>query len=177
MYLASELAHEVESGLVDLELSRSMPRHRLVTRSLLLAMSIMLAAAVLMFAGTYAGERLFATDLDLPSAEVRLRLLAHLLGIGLCFSAFALWLGTASRRWMTAFTTALLTAIVLYLVDFLAIGWRPMQNLAWFSPFHYYPALSIIAGDAPAWRNLLILLSVAALFTGAAYRQFQRRDL
>ena len=34
MYLATEVAHEVEAGLVDLELARAVPRHRLVTRSL-----------------------------------------------------------------------------------------------------------------------------------------------
>ena len=36
MYLAVEVAHEVESGLVDLELSRAVPRHRLITRSVVL---------------------------------------------------------------------------------------------------------------------------------------------
>ena len=40
MYLATEPAHEVESGLVDLELARSVPRHRLLTRSLLLAFAV-----------------------------------------------------------------------------------------------------------------------------------------
>jgi hypothetical protein len=45
------------------------------------------------------------------------------------------------------------------------------------SPFHYYPALSIVAGDAPEWRNLAVLYSVAAAFAAAAYWQFQRRDL
>ena len=29
MYFATELAHEVEAGLVDLELARAVPRHRL----------------------------------------------------------------------------------------------------------------------------------------------------
>src|SRR4051812_3415080 len=39
MYLTTEPAHEVEAGLVDLELARSVPRHRLLTRSLILAMA------------------------------------------------------------------------------------------------------------------------------------------
>src|SRR5229473_7740130 len=81
------------------------------------------------------------------------------------------------RRWTTAFTIAALTAVVDYLLDFLAIGWRPMRAIVWVSPFRYYPALSIVAGDAPAWRNLAVLSSVAAAFVAAAYWQFQRRDL
>ena len=37
MFLTTEIAQEVESKLVDLELSRAVPRHRLLTRSLVLA--------------------------------------------------------------------------------------------------------------------------------------------
>ena len=51
MYVATEPAHEIESGLVDIELARSVPRHRLLTRSLLLA-ELSIAGAV---AGFWAG--------------------------------------------------------------------------------------------------------------------------
>ena len=37
IYFTTEVAHEVEAGLVDLELARAVPRHLLVTRSLLAA--------------------------------------------------------------------------------------------------------------------------------------------
>ena len=52
MYIATEPAHEIESGLVDLELARSVPRHRLLTRSLLLVVLAVAAGLSLMFAGT-----------------------------------------------------------------------------------------------------------------------------
>jgi ABC-type transport system involved in multi-copper enzyme maturation permease subunit len=178
MYVATEPAHEVESGLVDLELARSVPRHRLLTRSLLLAGLSVTCALLLMFGGTAAGAWIFdAGGLGLPSIGVRLRLLLHLGGVAACFGGFALLLAASSRRWTTAFTTAALTAVVDYLLDFLAIGWRPMRAIVWVSPFHYYPALSIVAGDAPEWRNLAVLYSVAAAFAAVAYWQFQRRDL
>lgn len=178
MYLMTEPAHEVESGLVDLELARSVPRHRLLTRSLLLAAASTTVAVLLMFAGTSAGGRIFDVEgTDLPSVTVRVRLLLHLAGVAACFGGFALLLATLSRRWTTAFTTATLVAVVLYLVDFLAIGWRPIRAVVWLSPFHYYPALSIIAGDAPVWRNVVILFGTAGAFVAAAYWQFQRRDL
>ena len=178
IYVMTEPAHEIESGLVDLELARAMPRHRLLTRSLLLAAASVGCALVLMFAGTSAGGRLFdASGLGLPSAEVRVRLLLHLAGVAACFGGLALFIATLSRRWSTAFTTAALTAVVLYLLDFLAIGWRPMRTAAWLSPFHYYPALAIVAGDAPHWRNLAVLFGASLLFTTAAYWRFQHRDL
>ena len=55
--------------------------------------------------------------------------------------------------------------------------WRPMRAIAWISPFHYYPALFIVAGDAPGSFNLLVLFSSATVFIGLAYWQFARRDL
>jgi len=178
MYLTTEPAHEVESGLVDLELSRSVPRHRLLTRSLLLAFAALVAGACLMAAGTWLGAALFdAHDLGLPTPAVRARLLLNLVALGWCSAGFALLVATLSKRWMTAFTLVMLTTVVMYMIDFLAIGWRPMRLIAWISPFHYYPALSIVAGDAPMAYDLGVLLTAATVFIALAYWQFQRRDL
>jgi ABC-type transport system involved in multi-copper enzyme maturation permease subunit len=178
IYLMTEPAHEVEAGLVDLELARSVPRHRLLTRSVILAAAAIAAAVVLMAAGTSAGGRAFTDgSLDMLSVDTRARLLVHLAGVAACCGAFGLLVAVWSRRWMTAFTTAALTTVVMYLVDFLAIGWRPMRVIAWISPFHYYPALSVLSGDAPTARNLTILYAAAAAFTVLAYWRWQKRDL
>jgi ABC-type transport system involved in multi-copper enzyme maturation permease subunit len=178
MYIATEPAHEIESGLVDLELARPVPRHRLLTRSLLLAELAILGSAVLMGAGTILGVRLFdATAMDLPTASTRVRLLVNLAATASCFAGFALLVAALSKRWTTAFTTAALTAVVLYLLDFLAIGWPVIRNIAWISPFHYYPALSIVAGESGLARDVAILLSAAALCVAGAYWRFTRRDL
>jgi len=178
MYIATEPAHEIESGLVDLELARSMPRHRLLTRSLLFAALAVLGAIALMAAGTAVGARVFdASGMDLPSPSTRLRLLVNLAAVASCFTGFALFLATLSRRWTTAFTTAAMSTVLLYLLDFLSIGWPPMRNVTWISPFHYYPALSIVAGDALLARDVTVLVGAAAAFTAAAYWRFSRRDL
>ena len=178
IYLMTEPAHEVEAGLVDLELARSVPRHRLLTRSVILAAAAIAAAVVLMAAGTSAGGRAFTDgSLDMLSVDTRARLLVHLAGVAACCGAFGLLVAVWSRRCMTAFTTAALTTVVMYLVDFLAIGWRPMRALAWISPFHYYPALAVLSGDAPIARNLTVLYAAAAAFTALAYWRWQRRDL
>ena len=55
MYLTTEPAHEIESGLVDLELSRSRAP-QLLTRSLLLAGLSVAAAVLLMGLGTRSGS-------------------------------------------------------------------------------------------------------------------------
>jgi ABC-type transport system involved in multi-copper enzyme maturation permease subunit len=178
IYFVSEPAHEVESGLVDVTLARSMPRHYVMTRSLLLACAAVGAAIVLMGAGTQLGLRLFGSpEFEAPSAVVSAQLLLHLAGVALCFAGLGLAVAAGARRWSTAFTTAALIAVLTYLLDFLAIGWPLMRPIAWISPFHYYPALSIIAEDAPPWRNLAMLLSAAAAFSALGYWRFSRRDL
>lgn len=178
IYLMTEPAHEVEAGLVDLELARSVPRHRLLTRSVVLAALAILTAVLLMALGTSAGGRAFTDgSVELPSVNTRIHLLVNLAGVAACCGSFGLLVAVSSRRWMTAFTTAALTTIVAYLIDFLAIGWRPMRAVAWISPFHYYPALSILSGDAPTVRNLTVLYLTTALFTSLAYWRWQRRDL
>jgi len=178
MYPATEIAHEVEAGLVDLELARALPRHRLVTRSLVL--SHLAAAIVLgaMAAGTAIGIRLFdASQLDVPSLDLRARLLFNQFAVASCFAGFALFVASWAHRWSSAFTIAALSAVVLYNVDFIAMGWRPMQAVAWVSPYHYFPALSIILGDASTPRDIVILFGAAAILSAGAYWQFQRRDL
>ncbi len=177
-YLATEPAHDVETGRVDLMLARSIPRRALVTRSAVAALAALVASTGMMAFGTWLGWRLFAqAEFDQLSPSLAARLLLHLAAVGCCFGALGLVLGASSRRWTTAFTTAVLTVVAMYLVDFVSIGWRPMRSIAWISPFHYYPALSIIAGDAPPWRNVIVLMSAAAIMTVAAYWQFSRRDL
>jgi len=178
MYVVTEPAHEIESGLVDLQLARSIPRHRLLTRSLLLAELTIAGAVLLMAAGTSIGTWIFdARGMDTPPTLLRVRLLVNLAALASCFAGYALLLAALSKRWTTAFTTAALTTVVLYLLDFLAIGWRPVRLIGWISPFHYYPALAVVAGDSPLGRNVAILCGAAVVLAGAAYRVFARRDL
>jgi ABC-2 type transport system permease protein len=177
-YLTTELAHEVEAGLVDVELARPLPRHVLVTRSLIAAAAAVGIAVSLMALGTWAGLRTFGSpSFDAPSRGMIANLIAHLAAVAAVFGALGLAIAAGARRWSTAFFGTALAAVVLYLVDFLAIGWPSMRPLSWLSPFQYFPALSIIAGEAAGLHNLAILGSTAALLTAVAYVRFEKRDL
>jgi ABC-type transport system involved in multi-copper enzyme maturation permease subunit len=178
IYLTTEPAHEVEAGLVDLELARSIPRHALVTRSLAAACAAAVAAALLMGFGTWLGLRSFASpSYGAPAAGTIALLLVHLLGVVAVFGGLGLAIAAGARRWSTAFFTAALATVVMYLLDFLSIGWPAMAPIAWISPFRYYPALSILAGDAPASRSLIVLYAAAVAFIAIGYWRFEHRDL
>lgn len=178
IYLATEPAHEVEAGLVDLEVARSLPRHMLITRSLVSAAGAVMTATMLMAFGTWLGLRVFASpSYGGPSWRTLLTLLVHVAGVAAVFAGLGAAIAAGARRWSTAFFTTALVAVMLYLLDFLSIGWPMMRTLTWISPFAYYPALSIIAGEAPAARNLAILFSSAAVLCAIGYWRFERRDL
>ena len=178
VYLATEPAHDVESGLVDLVLARSLPRRRLVTRSLILAAGVPVVATVFMRGGTWVGLHAFAApSSNWPSSDMLLRLQIHLIAVAWCFGAFGLAIGAGARRWSTAFALSTLTTVMLYLLDYLAIGWRPARMISWISPFQYFPAFSIMAGPVPVMKNLGVLLTASLVFSAIAYWRFNRRDL
>jgi ABC-type transport system involved in multi-copper enzyme maturation permease subunit len=178
IYFASEPAHEVEAHLVDLTLARSVPRHVILTRALLLAVLLVLVAVVLMGVGTRAGLRLFAEPSFTPPPPGRAAImLAHLAAVAIWFGSMALALAASARRWVTAFATAAFAVVVFYLIDFLAIGWPVMRAISWISPFHYYDGLGILAGEATSARDFSVLLSTAAILVAVAYTRFNRRDL
>jgi ABC-type transport system involved in multi-copper enzyme maturation permease subunit len=137
-----------------------------------------LAAISTMVFGTYAGVLLFdGARYDVPSVNLIERLVLHLFAVCCCFAGFGLFAGVLSRRWATAFTTAVLTAVLAYLVDFLALGWPVLRWAAYLSPYRYYHALAIASGTAWEPRDYVVLFGAAIAFTAAAYWQFQRRDL
>ena len=177
-YFATEPAYDVETGRVDLLLARSVPRHRVITRSLLLALLAIVVTLAFMALGTWAGLRVYAPgQAGSPSFATIGRLILHLAALGSVFAAFALAVGAGASRWTPAFTTVVITAVLLYWIDFLAVAWPRMRALAWMSPFGYYPALGILAGTAPRWSNVLVLWSAGAVLVALAYWRFQRRDL
>ena len=177
-YMASEPAYDVESGLVDLVLARSIPRRHLMTRSLLLTLATAIAAGVMMASGSWIGLHLFASpDSDWPSAAVVARLLMHLIPVAWCLGAFGLLAASGATRWSTTFASAAIVAVVMYLLYFLALGWPAARIVAWISPYHYYPALPIVAGEGGGIRNVATLLGATAAMAAAAYWRFDKRDL
>ena len=92
IYVATEPAHEVESGRVDLVLARAGPRHRLVTRSLVLAVLAVALIAGVMLCGTFLGLRWLAPDASGVPSRLILRLAVNLVAVAWCCGAIGLFL-------------------------------------------------------------------------------------
>jgi hypothetical protein len=112
-----------------------------------------------------------------PSVSVVATMAAHLALVAWCFGAAALAASGWARRRGSAIFVIAVAAIALYLIDFLATMWRPLEPLARLSPFHYFRGGEILAGTANAAQDLLVLGAFTVTGIGLAYFRFSTRDL
>lgn len=178
MYVATDPADDVESGMVDLMLSRSVPRHWLVTRSLVHSVLAALFVVALMECSTAAALFVAAPPAARgPTAALLAELGLYLVALASCSGAVALAAAALARRRATAFAAASLAALTLYLVDVLAPFFRLARLLAWASPFHYAHGWAILTETNAACRDLAVLAGIGAVSAAFAYRAFEQRDL
>jgi ABC-2 type transport system permease protein len=178
VYVATEPAGDIETGLVDLVLARPLPRHRVVTRTIVLAAGTTVLLTATMGAASIAALALFApAGAAWPSPRLLATMIAHLTLVAWCFAAAALAACGWARRRAAVLATVALSAAALYLLDLLAGWWPPLRAAAYVSPFYYFHGGEIISGAANVARNLTVLASASAAASGLAYWQFARRDL
>jgi ABC-type transport system involved in multi-copper enzyme maturation permease subunit len=178
IYLASEPAGEVEHGLVDLVAARPVPRHLLITRSVIVSAGGVGAIVVLMFVANETAVRLIAPAGVAVIARPRLMwVAANLLTVAWCLGAGALAVAAgASRRGVAAGSMALI-AVFLYLLHFAAAAWTKLRPAARISPFHYYESMPTLLGVSLPVRNMAGLLIATAILIAVAQVVYSRRDL
>jgi len=178
MFLATEPAGEIEVGLVDLVLARPLPRHRLITRSVLVMTAGASLPMLAMGLATWVGLQFLApADAHWPEARIVLLMMIHLAAASWCFGGVALAAAAWSRRRGVAQAAVAIAAVALYLIDVIGESWSKALPLARLLPFHYYHGAAILRGTANAALDLSILVGVGVVGIALAYWQFGRRDL
>ena len=169
---------EIESGFIDLVLSRPIARHWIITRSILVAAIGISTVVAAMMAATWLGLQAFGPrDTPWPPPS---RILSLALNLGLlmfAWSAIAMAAGAAARRRGAAGALVGFLAFATFVVDYAARIWDPAKSIAWLSPFHYYNALELITGLPLQVSNLVVLAGIASAGFCTAYVLFLRRDL
>ena len=178
IYLGTEPAGDVETGLVDLVLARPLSRHQLVTRSLI----VMTGAATLlpgaMSVSLWIALRWLAPpELVWPQSHRVVLLASHLAAVGWCFGAAALATSGWARRRGSAFAFVGVGAVGFYLLDFVASAWSRLEWARPLSPFHYFRGAEVLAGRTDPARDLSVLVAAGFVAVAVAYWQFQRRDV
>ena len=176
--LAATPASEIETGFIDLVLSRPLRRHWIVSRSILLLLLSIALLLGLMMAGTWAGLEAFApASAPWPSARLISSLALNLGFLMLAWSGVALAIACASRRRATAGAIAGLLALGAFLVDYAGRLWQPAESIARLSPFRYYSPFDLVMGNPLPHKNLVVLAAIAAAGFAAAYVVFAHRDI
>jgi ABC-2 type transport system permease protein len=175
--LATLPASEIETGIVDLILSRPLPRHWIITRTIMLVMFSITLMLALMMAGTWIGLATFAGKIDAwPPASMIGSLALNLGLLTLCWSGIAMAFGAACRRSVAGATTGLLALFTL-LLDLVRSMWPPAEHFAWLSPFHYFVPFDVVMGRPLPMENLVVLWAIAMTGFTAAYFLFSQRDI
>jgi ABC-2 type transport system permease protein len=176
--LATMPTSEIEIGFIDLLLARPLPRHWIITRTII---ALILSVAILLFlmiAGTWTGlEALAPKDVKWPSMKLILSLAINLGLLMLCWSAVALAIGSASRRRGFAGAFGGLLALATFLLDYVGRLWQPAESAAWLSPFRYYSPFDLVMGNPLPVKNLVVLGGIAGAGFVSAYILFARRDI
>ena len=178
VFVACELSGDVEAGHVDLLLARAVPRHAIVTRSLVAMMLAPAAVALVMVVSGTVSMQVFApTTAQWPSARTVADLAGHLVALAWCFGGAGLAVAAFSRRRLTATGIVAVTAVFLYLLEFLGNAWEPARRAALISPFHYTRGAAVFAGQGNSALDFAVLGSVMLAGTAIAYWRYNARDV
>jgi ABC-2 type transport system permease protein len=176
--VGTEPTAETERRFSDLLLSRPVPRHAIISRTLLVLVVASAAVLASMFAGTELGLAALApADAPKPPVGMIGALSLNLWTLMLCWGSIAAACGAAARRRTVAGATAAGLALITMLVDYMGKIWPRVAPLSRFSPFHYYNAIDVITGHPMPASHPLILVGTAAAGFVVAYLVFARRDV
>ncbi len=171
-------ASEIETGFIDLILSRPLARHWIITRTIIVTTLAIILVLSLMMTGTWAGLATLAPKIaGRPSAKLILSLATNLAFLMLCWSGVAMAIGSASRRRSIAGGIAGLLALATFLLDYVGLLWKPAESTAWLSPFRYYRPFDLVMGNPLPVKNLVVLGAIAVAGFISAYILFSRRDI
>jgi len=176
--LATVPTSEIETGFIDLILSRPLARHWIVTRTIVATLLCLAAVLCLMMTGTLAGlYGLARTNAVWPSARLIGSLALNLGLLMLCWAGIAAAIGSASRRRSVAGAFAGLLALAAFLLDYIGRLWQTAEKAAWLSPFRYYNPMDLVMGKPLPGKNLAILGGIAVVGFAMAYVLFAKRDI
>ena len=73
--------------------------------------------------------------------------------------------------------TIVFLILVLFLLNYLAQFWQPLEKFVILSPLHYHRPVNVLASGAWPWRDLAVLAGAGGALWLAGGVIFARRDL
>jgi hypothetical protein len=169
-------AGEVDRGTVDVLLGLPVSRWEVFLSETL----VWLACGAVMFAGALAGNLLGSLGLPPEQRPPLARILLVLLNFFCLYGAVGglAWLvSSLSSRRGRAMTIVFLILLALFLLNYLAQFWKPLEGFVFLSPLHYHHPVSVLGSGVWPWRDLCVLTGAGSLMWLAGGIVFARRDL
>jgi ABC-type transport system involved in multi-copper enzyme maturation permease subunit len=178
IYVAAEPAGDVESGIVDLVLARAVPRHRLITRSLIVMTGASVLLPLIMGIAMWASLWAFAGPAaQWPETRIVLLLMGNFAAVTWCFGGAALAVAAFAERRGSAQAVVAVAAVAFYLFEIITGIWSRFWSLGWIGPFRYFRGAAIARGTTRPEIEIPLLLAAGAVCVIVAYWQFQKRDV
>lgn len=181
------IAGEIDRGTMELLLAQPIRRSQLVLAHLTVDFLTIPVICLSMWAGTGIGAYLVGfTSASDPRLQVDLaRFGPALVNVGLLVfaaSGITMAVSAAGRFRGKVMGTAVVLALVQFLVNVIGQLWGPLEPLRPFTVFYYYQPQPIIlqadwAEQAVVWQRFAVLAGVGALGYLTALWTFCRRDL
>ncbi len=169
-------AGEVDRGTADVLLGLPVSRWEVFiseTMVWLVCGAGILAAAL---AGNLLGGLGLPAEQRPPLARV-LIVLVNLYCLYASVGGLACLVSSFSNRRGRAITIVFLVLLALFLLNYLAQFWQPLEKIVFLSPLHYHRPVNVLGSGTWPWSDMGILLGVGGAMWFAGGIVFARRDL
>jgi ABC-type transport system involved in multi-copper enzyme maturation permease subunit len=170
------VAREVERGTILLLLARPLDRWKLLLSWQCVLIAVLAPLLALTLSGAAIGFSAAGALGQVQWARVAW-VLPNTMALLLAIGGFAFVLSARSSESGTVIGPAAAVTLLSFLLDYVSQIWEPLRGLGFVSVFHYYNPVGVVDSGAPPWRDLAVLLGVAAVGLAAAIVVFQRRDI
>lgn len=169
-------AGEVDRGTADVLLGLPVSRWEVFLSESI----VWLACGATILAAALAGNLLGALALPAeqrPQLPRLLIVLANLFCLYAAVGGLAWLVSSFSDRRGRALTILFLLLLALFLLNYLAQFWQPLEKIVFLSPLHYHRPVYVLGTGSWPWKDMGILLGVGGAMWVAAGVVFARRDL
>jgi ABC-type transport system involved in multi-copper enzyme maturation permease subunit len=169
-------AGEVDRGTADVLLSLPVSRWELLFVDTVVGLCSGLVLLAAGLAGNVLGGLNFPPE-QRPHLVRVLIVLVNLFSLYIAAGGLGTLISSFSDRRGRALTSLFLLLLSLFLLNYLAEFWHPLEKFVFLSPLHYHKPVSILAHGGWPWKNLIVLLGSGAVLWLIGGFIFARRDL
>ncbi len=170
------LAGEVQSGTMELILSRHVTRTQTYICAAAVTVTGMLALVVVMFLGTVAATAIYQFPEPVPLYRF-FQVAVNGAFLASAVAAISLLVAAAFHRRVTAVGISVAYLIVNHFVTTTSTSWKWMQPFEPYSIFHYINGRKVFAEQAWPLTEIAVLAAVITIALTAGWLIWQKKDL